>query len=94
MVVEATGASDIGDRILGVNEEFGSGAETCLQDELVGCKPINPFDETGKAGGVQAGDVGKAAGCQRLFIVRLQIFHGLGKARRDEFTVTWSPQVT
>jgi hypothetical protein len=94
MVVEAASASDIGDRILGVTQEFGSGAEACLQDELVGSKPVDPFDETGKARGVQAGDVGKAGGCQRLFIVRLEIFHGLGKAGWYEFTLPRSPQVT
>jgi hypothetical protein len=43
---------------------------------------------------VQAGDVGKAGGCQRLFIVRIEIFHGLGKAKWYEFTLPRSPQVT
>ena len=62
VVVKAASASDIGDRILGVTKEFGSGAEACLQDELVGRKSVYPFDEAGKAGGVQAGDVGKPAG--------------------------------
>lgn len=83
MVVKATGKGDFGNGIRRIGEELGSDAQACLEDELVGCEAENPFDEPGKAGGLQAGVPGENGGREVVIEVRLKVFHRFDEARWD-----------